>query len=80
MISWRFAFENAWGFWKMGMLANAIIFGLYLLHLVWRLPSIIISNISYSYTSQRYKSNYFALIVHGVEGVILLCAIVYVIM
>lgn len=67
-------------FGKWAWLANAIIFGLYHLHLVWRLPSIIISNISYSYPSQRYKSNYFALIVHGVEGVILLCAIIYVIM
>lgn len=67
-------------FGKWAWLANAIIFGLYHLHLVWHLPSIIISNISYSYPSQRYKSNYFALIVHGIEGVILLCAIIYVIM
>ncbi len=67
-------------FGKWAWLANAILFGFYHLHLIWRLPSIIISNIAYSFPSQRYKSNYFALIVHGIEGVILLSAITYVIL
>lgn len=66
-------------FGKWAWAANAFFFGIYHLHLITKLPSIIISNIAYSFPSQRYKSNWFAIIVHGFEGIFLIGAVIWVI-
>lgn len=52
--------------------ANAILFGLYHVHLAGQAPSIIVSNIAYSLPAQRYRSAWLALAIHGFEGVIVM--------
>lgn len=54
-------------FGKYDWVANAVLFGLYHLHKPWALPSIIISNLAYSWPARRFRSNWMAIIVHGVE-------------
>lgn len=54
-------------FGKYDWVANAVLFGFYHLHVAWRLPSIIVSNLAYSWPARRFRSNWMAVIVHGVE-------------
>ena len=54
-------------FGKYDWVANAVLFGFYHLHLAWNLPSIIVSNLAYSWPARRFRSNWMAVIVHGVE-------------
>ena len=56
-------------FGKYDWVANAVIFGLYHLHKPWSLPSIIISNLTYSWPAARFRSNWMSIIVHGLEGI-----------
>ena len=55
-------------FGKYDWVANAVLFGFYHLHKPWALPSIILSNLAYSWPARRFRSNWMAIIVHGVEG------------
>jgi hypothetical protein len=55
-------------FGKYDWVANAVLFGLYHLHKPWALPSIIVTNLAYSWPAVRFRSNWMAIIVHGVEG------------
>jgi CAAX protease family protein len=55
-------------FGKYDWVANAVLFGLYHLHKPWALPSVIVSNLAYSWPARRFRSNWMAIIVHGVEG------------
>jgi len=48
--------------------ANAVLFGFYHLHKPWELPSIIATNMAISWPARRFRSNWMAIIVHGVEG------------
>jgi membrane protease YdiL (CAAX protease family) len=59
-------------FGRFAWLVNAILFGLYHVHKPWNLPSIILSNFAISWPAQRYRSNWMAVMVHGVEGIVLL--------
>ncbi|RPI83484.1 MAG: CPBP family intramembrane metalloprotease [Chloroflexi bacterium] len=52
---------------KRYWMANAVLFGFYHLHLAWNIPSIIVSNLAYSWPARRFRSNWMAIIVHGVE-------------
>jgi hypothetical protein len=54
-------------FGKYDWVANAVLFGFYHLHVPWRLPSVIMSNMTYSWPARRFRSNWMAVIVHGVE-------------
>lgn len=54
-------------FGKYDWVANAFLFGLYHLHVPWRLVSVIVSNLAYSWPARRFRSNWMAVIVHGVE-------------
>lgn len=60
-------------------LANALLFGAYHVHLLPMLPSVIVSNMAYSLPTQRYRSLWLALLVHGVEGVVLLAFVLLVV-
>jgi len=66
-------------FGKSDWVANSVLFGLYHLHKPWALPSVIATNLAYSWPARRFRSNWMAIIVHGVEGlpmlVIVLAAI-----
>ncbi len=66
-------------FGKYDWIANAVLFGFYHLHKPWELPSIILTNLNYSWPASRFRSNWMAIIVHGVEGlpvVVLVLAII----
>jgi membrane protease YdiL (CAAX protease family) len=54
-------------FGKYDWVANAVLFGFYHLHKPWALPSIIVSNLAISWPASRFRSNWMAVIVHGVE-------------
>jgi len=55
-------------FGKYDWVANAVLFGFYHLHKPWALPSIIVSNLAYSWPARRFRSNWMAVAVHGAEG------------
>lgn len=59
-------------FGKGDWVANAVLFGLYHLHKPWALPSIIVSNLTYSWPATRFRSTWMAVVVHGAEGIPLL--------
>jgi hypothetical protein len=67
-------------FGEYDWVANAVIFGFYHLHKPWALPSIILTNMMYSWPARRFRSNWMAVIVHGVEGLPLLVIILAVIL
>jgi uncharacterized protein len=48
--------------------ANAVLFGLYHLHKPWMLPSLIVGSLAISWPARRFRSNWMAIVVHGVEG------------
>lgn len=55
-------------FGKSDWVANAVLFGFYHVHKPWALPSVIATNLAYSWPAKRFRSNWMAIIVHGVEG------------
>jgi hypothetical protein len=55
-------------FGKYDWVANAVLFGFYHLHKPWALPSIILTNLAYSWPARRFRSNWMAIAVHGAEG------------
>ncbi len=55
-------------FGKYDWVANAVLFGFYHLHKPWALPTIMLSNLTYSWPARRFRSSWMAIIVHGVEG------------
>ncbi len=54
-------------FGKYDWVANAVLFGFYHLMKPWNLPSVIVSNLTYSWPASRFRSNWMAIIVHGAE-------------
>lgn len=67
-------------FGRWAWLANGVLFGLYHVHLLPALPSIIVSNLAYSLPAHRYKSVWLAVAIHGFEGVVLLTIVTLVIL
>jgi hypothetical protein len=67
-------------FGKYDWVANAVIFGLYHVHKPWSLLSVIITNLTYSWPAARFRSNWMAIIVHGVEGLPVLVIVLAVIL
>ncbi len=57
-------------FGKWDWVANAALFGLYHLDKPQNIPKIAISALALTWTSRRFKSIWFAIILHGVEGLI----------
>jgi hypothetical protein len=55
-------------FGKYDWVANAVLFGFYHLHKPWALPSVIVTNLAYSWPARRFRSNWMAIVVHGIEG------------
>jgi membrane protease YdiL (CAAX protease family) len=54
-------------FGKYDWVANAVLFGFYHVHKPWALPSVIVSNLTYSWPARRFRSSWMAIIVHGSE-------------
>jgi CAAX protease family protein len=67
-------------FGKYDWVANAVLFGFYHLHKPWEFPSIIVTNLGYSWPARRFRSNWMAIIVHGVEGLPVLVMVLAVIL
>lgn len=67
----------AWGRWAF--LGNGVLFALYHAHKFWMLPALIPSCIAYALPAQVFRSNWMALILHGLEGVILMWVVVSVV-
>jgi hypothetical protein len=55
-------------FGKYDWAANSVLFGFYHLHKPWMIPSIIVSSFAYTWPPSRFRSNWMAVVVHGVEG------------
>jgi hypothetical protein len=55
-------------FGKYDWVANAVLFGFYHLHKPWQLPSVIVTNLAYSWPARRFRSNWMSIAVHAVEG------------
>jgi len=67
-------------FGKYDWVANAVLFGFYHLHRAWMIPSIIVSNMTYSWPARRFRSNWMAIAVHGSEGLFVLVMVLAVIL
>ncbi|MCC6169165.1 MAG: CPBP family intramembrane metalloprotease [Caldilineaceae bacterium] len=55
-------------FGKYDWVANAALFGLYHLHKPWMFPSLIVGSLAITWPAGRFRSNWMAIVVHGVEG------------
>lgn len=55
-------------FGRYDWVANAALFGLYHLHKPWMLPSLIVGSLAITWPARRFRSNWMAIVVHGVEG------------
>ena len=69
--------QGAFGKWDW--VANAVLFGAYHLHKPLGIPSIILSSLAYTWTSRRFRSNWFAVVLHGFEGVFVLIPVLAVV-
>jgi uncharacterized protein len=67
-------------FGKYDWVANAALFGLYHLHKPWMIPSIIVGALAVTWPARRFRCNWMAIVVHGVEGLPLLVIILAVIL
>ena len=54
-------------FGKWDWVANAALFGLYHLHRPSGIPKTILSSLAYTWPSRSFRSNWFALVLHGIE-------------
>ncbi len=55
-------------FGRWDWVANTVLFGLYHLHKIWFLPSMVASSFGISWAARRYRSLLMGVVVHGVEG------------
>ncbi len=62
-------------FGKWDWVANAVLFGLYHMHVPQRIIYIVIGGLAWTLPSRYFRSNWFALILHGIEGVFLLAMV-----
>jgi uncharacterized protein len=70
--------KGVFGHWDW--VANALLFGLYHLHKPWEIPGIFLSSLAITWPARRFQSNWMAIIVHGVEGIIILILVLSVIL
>jgi membrane protease YdiL (CAAX protease family) len=59
--------QGAFGRWDW--VANAVLFGTYHLIRPLTIPAIVLSTMLWTLPARRYRSAWFALIPHGIEGV-----------
>jgi len=69
--------EQAWGRWAW--LGNGVLFAAYHLHKLWTMPGLLISCLCYSLPAQLLRSTWLAVLIHAVEGVVLIVAVLAVI-
>lgn len=59
-------------FGRWDWLANTVLFSLYHVHKIWNLPTILLTSIPFSWSARRYRTIWFSIILHSIEGLILL--------
>ena len=62
--------EGAFGKWDW--VANAVLFGFYHLHQPWSILDAVTTALIFTYTSKRFRSNWFSIILHSGQSVYLL--------
>jgi len=67
-------------FGKYDWVANAVLFGLYHLHKPWSIPTNIVGSLAITWPARRFRSNWMAVVVHGVEGIFMLVGVLGVIL
>jgi membrane protease YdiL (CAAX protease family) len=70
--------EKAWGRWAW--LGNGVLFTAYHVHKFWIMPGLLISCLCYSLPAQLFRSSWLAVLIHAVEGVVLIVAVLAVIL
>lgn len=70
--------EKAWGRWAW--LSNGVLFTAYHAHKFWIMPGLLISCLCYSLPAQLFRSSWLAVLIHAVEGVVLIVAVLAVIL
>ena len=69
--------QGAFGKWDW--VANAILFGAYHLHKPLSIPTTMLSSLAYTWPSRRFRCNWFAIILHGFEGVFVIIPVLAVV-
>lgn len=67
-------------FGKFDWVANGVLFGLYHLHKPWSIPGNIVSAFAVTWPSRRFRSNWMAVAVHGIEAIPVLLSVLAVIL
>lgn len=67
-------------FGRWDWVANTVLFGLYHLHKPWMIPSLIVSSLPIVWPARRFRSTWMAIIVHGLEGSVVLVQVLGVIL
>lgn len=57
-------------FGKGAWFVNAVLFGLYHVHLWWTLPNQILSGMVFAYPPQRYRTAWFGIITHSMQSIV----------
>lgn len=66
-------------FGKWDWVANAALFGMLHLDSPLRIPKVMLSTLAYTWPSRRFRSNWFAIILHSVEGLFVIGAVLAVV-
>ncbi|MGC4106305.1 MAG: CPBP family intramembrane metalloprotease [Thermomicrobiales bacterium] len=69
--------RGAFGRWDW--LANNTLFTAYHVHLFWGLPGIFLTSLPFSWAARRYRTFWFSVVLHGIEGIVLLVVVLGVI-
>ncbi|MFT4087820.1 MAG: CPBP family intramembrane metalloprotease [Gordonia sp. (in: high G+C Gram-positive bacteria)] len=59
-------------FGRWDWLANNVLFSLYHMHKIWDLPAIFLTSLPFSWSARRYRTIWFSIVLHALEGVVLL--------
>lgn len=59
-------------FGRWDWLANGVLFGLYHVHKFWVIPLILLTSLPFSWAARRYRTIWFAICLHAIEGIITL--------
>lgn len=69
--------ERAFGRWDW--IVNTVLFGLYHVHKIWFWPAMIVSSFGQAWAARRYRSLWMGIVVHGIEGVVLVALVLAVV-
>lgn len=62
--------RGAFGRWDV--LANGVLFAIYHIHMVWQMPSMLVTDWCYAWITKRYRSYWMSVVFHGLDAVFLL--------